>query len=682
MRTKRSITDWLSKFEISVSSASTSVFNNSRQQVKVNILAIANEGITLSTRERASLRIVKQVSFGRYELLVEEPNELPGKKPNELLQKKHKTEPWFFTVEQDTRFDYFPALTLPTLPEPPTPPELDEMELIREGKASVRKSDDKTESKDLYIHSRASGGSKVTLRVTITRDAADGGEGEVYYSDDLFDSSIDLYAHATPYYVFPQDYVWVQTRTEGDSTGGSRFIHEHLLRPIEVDFSYVKFEKDDIEGMIRWQAHQPGQTFASHVGIAWPRDKTVHYNTGIRLGANFPGRQVKEVNTDNPSAVIVLLQGDNQIPYYPEGTAQQGPCRVSAYDRHGTLHRLLIKFDDSQPDPLGRRTKLTVVNTSIRDEQTTPRRVANISFFQVKGMGSANDNTSCPLFNNTYQSTNIDIVIQARDDRQQIIKLTDSELNSIQLVSYDTGAVLGNGYTTYIADERRPPYDRFDKYPGTVTENSFEPDPDKQGITFWLTTNTTKNLQIAARLVLDGVTYHTHQNGLPVGGVTVAGKSNSSATIVPHVQPRELGAAEFSYKRTDKKSADIDLYNLWITDAREYRIRYSLSADVTYYMDYLAGGTWYAQAYFKCDRARNAIVHVNGTNYQVYVNGSPYNAYAARVMVSGSSGAKEYDVSYRMTYLDQYGNRHRLWIRAARGSKGNFVEWVGAQFVH
>ena len=664
MTRTRSIADWLNRFEITVSSASTSVYNNSRQQVQVTILARPQDGKTISETEFASLRIVSQQVVGTY---------VP-------LPQNHASAPWFYSDQHDERFDYFPTLTLPVLPEPPTPPGMNENNLIREDNMSYWPNDDETRYKQLYIHSRAPAGSKVTLRVAITRDADGGGKGEDYYSDDAYESSIDLYAHPAPNYAFPQDYQWTQTRNEGDTVGGSLFIHEHRLTPIEVPFSYAAFETGDTKGMIRWQDHQPDQTFASHVGIALPGDKTVHYDTGISLGDHFPARQVKEVRTDNTGAVIVLLQGDNQIPYYTAGNDCQGPCRISAYDRHGNRHRLSIAFDDTQSDPLGRRVKLTVVNTSALDEQTTPSRVANIAFFQVKGIGSPNNNTACRLHNSGRQATYIDIVIRALDDQQQPVTLTQDELSRIVLVSYDTGALLGSEYSNYMDYNRRFPDDLFDVLDAVVLAPTTSMQND-QTVRFWVKTIATTNLQVAARLVLEGVTYHTHQKDLPFGGSTVSGKSNSSATLSPVSKSYNLTPSSFSYGRTDHSNndgKDIDLYRLWITDGR-FRLSYSSEGDRLHYQKY-ADEQQKIQQHYALDRKRTVRVSPHHT-VTAEINAIPGNAYGSRLLTTDEYSIPYTDVGYQITYYDQNGYGWKLWVHNETGSYGNSLQWSGARFV-
>ncbi len=662
MTGKRSITDWLSNFEIVLSSASTSVFNNSRQQVEVIILAKTQSGQVISEKEFKSLRIVSQKAFGIYDPLPE----------------KHASAPWFYSDQYDVRFDYFPALTQPTLPEPPTPPGMDEKNLIREDNASYWLNDSEIRYKQLYIHSRAPAGSKVTLRVAITKDA----DGEDYYSDKDLISDLDLYAHPAPNYVFPQDYQWAQTRNEGDTVGGSRFIHEHRLMPIEVPFSYAQFEPDDTNGMIRWQDHQPDQTFASHVGIAWPGDKTVHYDTSIRLGAHFPARQVKEVKTDNTGAVIVLLQGDNQIPYYTAGTDRQGPCRVSAYDRHGNRHRLSIAFDDTQSDPLGRRSKLTVVNTSALDEQTTPLRVANIGFFQVKGIGLAENNVLCKLHNSARQPTFIDVVIRALDDKQQPVQLTSEELNRIVLVRYDTGTLLGSQYTTYIDNNRRFPDDLFDVL-GAQILTPQKPLQSDQAVRFWIKTNATINLQVAARLVLSGVTYHTHQKDLPPGGSTLSGKSNSSATLAALNRNYDLPPSSFSYGRVDiynSDGKDIDLYRLWVTNS-SYRLCYSTgNAASLHYRNYTSNKQR-IQQHYRLDNRRTVKVSPHH-ELTAEINALRGNAYASRLLTNDKQDLDYMDKGFHETYYDQNGYGWPLWVQNLTGTFGNEVEWFGAKFVN
>ncbi|MFF7108759.1 hypothetical protein [Pseudomonas sichuanensis] len=671
MKTKRSISDWLSRFEIVLSSASTSVFNNSRQQVEVIILARPNVGQELSQREFDSLRIVSQKVIGIYDPLPEDASA-----------------PWFYSEHHDERFDYFPALNLPPLPEPPPPPGMDEKDLIREDNPSYWLNDNEIRYKQRYIHSQAPAGSKVTLRVAITRDADDGGKGEDYYSDDIYDSSIDLYAHPAPNYVFPQDYHWAQTRNEGDTVGGSRFIHEHRLMPIEVPFSYAQCEPDNTNGMIRWQDHQPDQTFASHVGIAWPGNKTVLYDTSICLGPHFPARQVEEVNTDNTGAVIVLLQGDNQIPYYEikdtkatKATKRDGPCRLSAYDRHGNRHRLSIAFDGTQSDPLGRRSKLTVVNTSTLDEQTSPLRVANIAFFQVKGLGLADNNVLCKLHNSARQPTFIDVVIRALDDKQQPVQLTPAELNKIELVRYDTGAALGSQYTTYISEAPRFPDDLFDVL-GTQVSTLQKPLQSDQTVRFWIKTSGEFNLQVAARLVLDGVTYHTYQKDLSPGGNTVAGKSNSSATLAALKRNYDLPPSSFSYGRVDiynNDGKDIDMHRLWISD-RSYKLCYSSGNTTTLHYRNYKDNIQRIQQHYRLDYKRTVKVSPDHA-LTAEINGILGNAYASRLLTNDGNGYKYSDAGYLITYYDQNGYGWPLWVSNLTNSFGVKLKWIGANYV-
>lgn len=117
-------------------------------------------------------------------------------------------------------------------------------------------------------------------------------------------------------------------------------------------------------GMIRWQRNTAGETLASNVGVALPGNAAVQYNPAIRLGDAFPVRQHQQIRSANPNQVVVVLQGDNQIPYYSEGLDHQGPCQLTAYDVYGNVHAIGILFDNSQSDPTGRRTTLQVTTRS------------------------------------------------------------------------------------------------------------------------------------------------------------------------------------------------------------------------------------------------------------------------------------------------------------------------------
>ncbi|MGE1082821.1 hypothetical protein ACQJ0O_11365 [Pseudomonas shirazensis] len=311
-----------------------------------------------------------------------------------------------------------------------------------------------------------------------------------------------------------------------------------------------------------------------------------------------------------------------------------------------------------------------------------PQVVANIAFFQVKGLGFAENNTRCPLYNNTYQTTYVDVVIRAVNDNQEPVNLTASQLNSIQLVDYDTGARLANGYSWYISASKRSPDDLFDLYPASLPAEQSAPSQDDQRIRIWIKTNSTANVQVAARLMLGGVTYHTHYKAGKVGGETESGKSNSSATIVPHPQNYTIPASEFEYTRSDYKSGDsydIDLYRLRFSGT-QYQIRYSSTSDNRFAS--VSGGRaiWNNQYYYKPDYPRTAIFFIGDVFfYDVEINGTPGTAYASRIKVYRSMQGPKIDIGGQVSYRDQYGNGHPIWIRAQRNTDANLLEWSGAK---
>ena len=218
--------EWLGEFSIELSSPSACVHNNTRQQVAINVYATPLQG-ELSDSEFASLHIVVQNSEGGYDPLPEE----------------HVTAPWYFTTTRDERFDYFPVLVPPALPELAIPPELEGMEIQLE--SSPREMHPRSRQKQLYVHSRAPGGSKIQLRACITRD-----NGKTYWTDEV-GADIELYAHPTPTYLFPEDYQ-LTTSSERPQEADS-VIQEYILTPGSGAFSCAESDSGDSNGFIQLQ---------------------------------------------------------------------------------------------------------------------------------------------------------------------------------------------------------------------------------------------------------------------------------------------------------------------------------------------------------------------------------------------------------------------------------------------
>ncbi|RYY83394.1 MAG: hypothetical protein EOO15_21485 [Chitinophagaceae bacterium] len=620
--------EWLGEFSIELSSPSACVHNNTRQQVAINVYATPLEG-ELSDSEFASLHIVVQNSEGGYDPLPEE----------------HVTAPWYFTTTRDERFDYFPVLVPPALPELAIPPELEGMEIQLE--SSPRDMHPRSRQKLLYIHSRAPGGSKIQLRACITRD-----NGKTYWTDEV-GADIELYAHPTPTYLFPEDYQ-LTTSSERPQEADS-VIQEYILTPGSGAFSCAESDSGDSNGFIQLQGDPSCST------------------------SGAPPRLTARFDPNNPGHIAIRLQHEDHTPSSKEPGGQQPAWRLCVYDRQGNRHPFSIQLDDGQD---GDRPGFRLISSHCAQENpVVPQAVANIAFFQVKGLGFAENNTRCPLYNNTYQTTYVDVVIRAVNDNQEPVVLTESQLNSIELVSYDTGARLADGYSWYISASQRSPDDLYDPYPASLPAEQSAPSQDDQSIRIWIKTSSTVNVQVAARLILGGVTYHTYYKAGKVGGETESGKSNSSATIVPYPRNYNITPGEFEYARSNYSSTDdydIDLYKLKISDSR-YQIRSGISSDTSFAKDFSGLFIWNEQICFKQDHGRTANVVILGRSYPIRVNDTAGIVYAARIKVYGPSWEPEIDKGVRVYYRDQYGNGHPLWIRAQRGTDANMLEWIGAK---
>lgn len=620
--------EWLGEFSIELSSPSACVHNNTRQQVAINVYATPLEG-ELSDSEFSSLHIVVQNSEGGYDPLPEE----------------HVTAPWYFTTTRDERFDYFPVLVPPALPELAIPPELEGMEIQLE--SSPREMHPRSRQKQLYVHSRAPGGSKIQLRACITRD-----NGKTYWTDEV-GADIELYAHPTPTYLFPEDYQ-LTTPSERPQEADS-VIQEYILTPGSGAFSCAESDSGDSNGFIQLQGDPSCST------------------------SDAPPRLTARFDPNNPGHIAIRLQHEDHTPSSKEPGGQQPAWRFCVYDRQGNRHPFSIQLDDGQD---GDHPGFRLISSHCAQENpVVPQDVANIAFFQVKGLGFAENNTRCPLYNNTYQTTYVDVVIRAINEYQEPVALTASQLNSIELVNYDTGARLANGYSWYISANKRSPDDLFDMFPASLPAEQSAPSQDDQSIRIWIKTSSVANVQVAARLKLGGVTYHTYYKAGKVGGETDSGKSNSSATIVPHPQDYTITPGEFEYARSNYSSSgdyDIDLYKLKFSDSR-YQIRSGGSSDYMFAKDNVGSDIINEQVYFRRDHSRTASVFIHDRFYGIPVNNTAGIAYAARLKLYASGRGSEKDLGVRIFYRDQYGNGHPMWIRAQRGTDANMLEWIGAK---
>ncbi|MEG1350594.1 MAG: hypothetical protein RSD49_21440 [Hafnia sp.] len=673
--TNQSVADpilWLKEFSIKVSSGNDRVYNNGRQQIEISLTVEPQANQEISDAQFNTLKPVYLDDDGNYVALPELPSD----------------ESWFYSSSENPDFDYLPSSFTP---EPLNAATFNEdgslgqlLTLGPEGNwlyASNAESDANIKIgnaytpinsarrvKRFYVQSRSRAGTDITLYACIEKN-----QETIYYSKDS-ESEITLIAESTPAFKFPEDYNWTQKKvsltsnTYASEDNDARFIHEFSLSPRHVRFSYAEFHPDiaQSKGMIRWQDHTPGQTFASHVGVALPHSRNVHYNDNIKLGTQFPARKATTISAENPDSIVVLLQGDNQIPYYSEGFDQQGPLKLQAYDRYGTLHSISIAFDDSEGSAFDKRTNLTV-STSNNDHINSDD--IHITHFQVKGLNSESHKQTCKLYNNGLQQTYVNIVITAVNARDEQISLPQSALDKIQLVDYDTGTALSpSDYSISRSQSARDK--RFHIIQSTYSNEapSATPNQGGQSITFWISTLSRTNLTIAARLVHDGITYHTYQADVEPGGKTVSGKSNSAAVISPQLQDYNYRKQDFNLERKNSSVElspdiyDVDTYTIRINSANHY-IVWSDAPDSVWMYDYIGKETANYLAYYQCSAVKGSTLYFDAYPQRVPINTNMGEATAARVKGYKHNANGERYYSLLVTYRDQHGNGHSVYLK-------------------
>lgn len=302
---------WLEEFTLKLSSASSNLYGNGRQQAEISLTANVQPGQpALTPAQLDSLKLVLEKPDGTYE-------PLPFNQVGPL--------DWWQTNARDTRFDLMPNLA-GIQPVAPTTP---------------------TASKLLYVSTSQPGGSNVKLRACIQKD-----DNTVYYTDRVsgFDASVILTTVRPPSFG-DDDYEWGISYSAGEID--HTFVHEYSLKLKKLGLSSAS--ETIVPGMIRWQRNETNERYATYVGMALPGSKTIHYETRIDAGADFV--PAKEAQTGGDETLVLVLNGANNIPYHRPSLEYGGPCRANIIDRHGNDHYVQFRFDD-QGSPLERRTKI------------------------------------------------------------------------------------------------------------------------------------------------------------------------------------------------------------------------------------------------------------------------------------------------------------------------------------
>lgn len=308
---------WIKGWEVEWVSASNKLYGNGRQQAAIRLrIEINAKKPPLTQEQKDSLRLVRENFDGSYEVLPP-----PGLPENQ----------WTQTPIRDENFDLMPGSTV-----------------------SARR-DDQEDSDHIFaivmfVSTTVVGAQTVKLRATIRLDA-----DTVYYSDGSanFNRSVEVTTIAPP--IFEEnDYAWTLSHTEGNIE--HKFLHEYRLQLRGL--ALAPFAVDVNPGMIRWHDKRQGETYATYVGMAHPgNDRTVRYKSEIDTGPTF--RPSQTAVTNNQNALILVLNGADDIPFYSDGLAHDMPCKVRIIDRHGNEHEIMFAFSEKGL-PIEKRTNIDV----------------------------------------------------------------------------------------------------------------------------------------------------------------------------------------------------------------------------------------------------------------------------------------------------------------------------------
>jgi hypothetical protein len=183
--------------------------------------------------------------------------------------------------------------------------------------------------------------------------------------------------------------------------------------------------------------------------------------------------------------------------------------------------------------------------------------IVGLHHFQIKGNGSSSDRQLCRVYKNGRQQFQVDIVIDAYDAQGAVVALTPAQLNSIQMVNYDSGANLG---TQLNQSYYKNAYDFFPskRLQDTGIWRSVVKalraclrtgrKQNMSTVTMYFSVPTSisvASLQIAAKITLDGgANYATNKRNADPGGHFNNGGFNSSIVLEP-VTPYTLTAQDF-----------------------------------------------------------------------------------------------------------------------------------------
>ncbi|WP_028695223.1 hypothetical protein [Pseudomonas cremoricolorata] len=616
---------WLADFSIFLTSRSDRVLNNGHQQIEVTLVAAAADGQVISDEQFESFGLMYQSASGEC---------VP-------IPRDDDTADWFYRTRHDDRYDYYPSGADMAVPVAPF------------------RADGTVRSKRLYVHCRAADGQSITVLGTVQPTS-----GQRMVTPEPLQQ--ELIAEQSPNYCFPQDYEWQRKVRIGERLFDNSVIRdsdallEFSLRPKWGGFSSARLVVAPTAARQAMPSDpQPSLgAMQPRVGFALPNTSTIVYPSGVHATTADPDHWVTQPLTSTTDQLVIVVQPQPCPDSTLDDRAQAQPQTIEARDRQGALHLLSVR------PSLDTRLDLEVSTV----HSVGSHAISNISFLRVAGRGLAADAAPCRLYANGSQQTYVDVIIEAVDQYGIPVTIPDSVLAGLELIDYNTGSRMPPGYGVSRTQSRIDL--RFSYYQNQFMAGESLPiRPNAQVIRFFYKTYQSANVRVAARLMIDGKTYHSHDHTLPPGdGKTVAGRSNTSAIIEPRAVDYVYNRpGDFSLVRHDAGDhrsdgvRDIDRYHLSFQSPIAHRIVYypqSQSLRWDYNGKNMTNWIFWSALLGQSSvtAARLDISQpLNTPNEGV----SLFRLQLDRTWIEGESNR---DWSYMCNVQDENGNHHSVWV--------------------
>ncbi len=344
----------------------------------------------------------------------------------------------------------------------------------------------------------------------------------------------------------------------------------------------------------------------------------------------------------------------------------------------------------------------------------------SLSEFKVTYLDRDGDHTTARVYYNGRQQVPIKILIQGRDENDQVVAIPPNDLAEMKLVAYNTGgelpvevqyvriknlkydyfpeslAFVAEGDETEESNKTRSEADlEWQRETGNMTGGAFLQVSGKvvstddgmetlaQEVSFWVTTTSTDTIRIAAKITKQGTVFHTHS---PQAG---PGLFDSSVLISPQ-RPVSHDLDEFAIRRRDEvvnDLFDVDIYEIYLKNQNlkiRDSIHYTKSGNSWHYSWEKSGSNKVHTAY-KADHRRlvkfmSFMPVPIGGYVDFYVNWfleDEGKATASRIIDKKGgpwNGGK--DDWATVGYIDNFGNESKVVLAASTDGNGMYLDRI------